>query len=121
MQKKIRRKKEGIEIKNKADSMVYETEKALKEVGDKISADEKTKVESALEKLKKAMEGDNVEEIKTATEELTTAFHTLSQKMYEQSAAQEQENPQDATGSEEKKDDDNVVDADYEVVDDEDK
>jgi molecular chaperone DnaK len=116
-----KKKKEGIEIKNKADSMVYETEKALKEVGDKISADEKTKVESALEKLKKAMEGDNVEEIKTATEELTTAFHTLSQKMYEQSAAQEQENPQDATGSEEKKDDDNVVDADYEVVDDEDK
>lgn len=111
-----RKKKEAIEIRNKADSMVYETEKALKEVGDKISGDDKTKVESALEGLKKSLEGDNTEEIKKATEELTSAFHVLSQKMYEQAAAQ-QGNTQEGQGQANQKDD-NVVDADYEVVDD---
>lgn len=116
-----KKKKEEIEINNKADSMVYETEKALKEVGDKISPDEKAKVESALENLKKTMEAGNSEEIKKATDELTSAFHTLSQKMYEQSAAQQQENPQDTAGTDDKEKDDNVVDADYEVVDDDEK
>jgi molecular chaperone DnaK len=110
-----KKKKEGIEIRNKADSMVYETEKALKEVGDKVSADEKSKIESELEKLKKALEGDNVEEINKATEDLTSAFHVLSQKMYEQA---QQANPQGAEGQEgQSQKDDNVVDADYEVVD----
>ena len=112
-----KKKKDGIEIRNKADSMTYETEKALKEVGDKISPEDKEKVESALENLKKTIATDNVEEIKKATEELTSAFHVLSQKMYEQAAAQ-QENSQDPTDNNENKKDDNVVDADYEVVDD---
>lgn len=113
-----KQKKEAIEVRNKADSMVYETEKALKEVGDKISGDDKTKVETALEALKKSLEGDNTEEIKKATEELTSAFHVLSQKMYEQAAAQ-QGNAQEGQGqASENQQDDNVVDADYEVVDD---
>ncbi|WZL74623.1 molecular chaperone DnaK [Clostridiaceae bacterium 35-E11] len=113
-----KQKKEAIEIRNKADSMVYETEKALKEVGDKISGDDKTKVETALEALKKSLEGDNTEEITKATEELTSAFHVLSQKMYEQAAAQ-QGNAQEGPGqASENQQDDNVVDADYEVVDD---
>lgn len=112
-----KKKKDGIETRNKADSMTYETEKALKEVGDKISPEDKEKVESALENLKKTIETDNIEEIKKATEELTSAFHVLSQKMYEQAAAQ-QENSQDSTDNSENKKDDNVVDADYEVVDD---
>ncbi|QXM06204.1 molecular chaperone DnaK [Crassaminicella indica] len=110
-----KKRKEAIEAKNKADTMVYETEKALKEVGDKISTEEKTNIESKLEVLKKALEGDNTKEIKKATEELTSAFHALSQKMYEQAAQQGQgaaESQNTQTQQE------NVVDADYEVVDD---
>ncbi|PAB58940.1 molecular chaperone DnaK [Anaeromicrobium sediminis] len=106
--------KEAIESRNKADSLVYETEKTLKEVGDKISADEKAKVEAALETLKKSLEGDDIEAINKATEELTSQFHALSQKMYEQ-AAQAQGGAEGQPGA--KPEDDNVVDADYEVVD----
>ncbi|MCT4605288.1 MAG: molecular chaperone DnaK [Marinisporobacter sp.] len=110
------KRKDAIEAKNKADTMVYETEKALKEVGDKISAEEKANVETKLEALKKALESDNAEEITKATEELTTAFHALSQKMYQEAA---QQNPGAAEGQNpENNQDDNVVDADYEVVDD---
>ncbi|MFZ5965580.1 MAG: molecular chaperone DnaK [Bacillota bacterium] len=110
-------KKEAIEIRNKADSMVYETEKALKEVGDKISGEDKQKVEVELEKVKKALESNNTEEMKNATESLTSAFHVLSQKMYEQAAQQgnAQGGPEQGhTGQK----DENVVDADYEVMDD---
>ncbi|MCT4621189.1 MAG: molecular chaperone DnaK [Marinisporobacter sp.] len=110
------KRKDAIEAKNKADTMVYETEKALKEVGDKISTEEKANVEGKLETLKKALESDNAEEITKATEELTNAFHALSQKMYQEAA---QENPGAAEGQNpENNQDDNVVDADYEVVDD---
>jgi molecular chaperone DnaK len=112
-----KKKKEAIEARNKADSLVYETEKALKEVGDKVSDDEKKKIEEKLEALKKALEGDNTEEIKKATEELTNAFHTLSQKMYQQAAQEAQ--AQNDTAKDGDKKNDNVVDADYEVVDDE--
>lgn len=111
-----KKKKEAIEIRNKADSMVYETEKALKEVGDKISPEDKTKVEAALEALKKTLEDDNIEEMKKATEELTNAFHVLSQKMYEQTAQQGAAQGEEAHGDG-SADKENVVDADYEVVD----
>ncbi len=104
-----KKKKEGIEIRNNGDNLVYQTEKTLKEVEGKISADEKSKVESKLEELKKALEGDDYDEIKKKTEELTEAFYSISQKMYEQA----QGNP--GEGASGPKDD--VVDADYEVVD----
>lgn len=107
-----KKKKEAIEIRNNADSMVYQTEKILEELGDKVSQDEKDKVESKLEELKKALEGDDVDEIKKKTEELTQEFYAISQKIYEQTGAQGAES--DATD-----DDDDVVDADFEVVDDE--
>jgi len=111
-----KKKKEEIETRNKADSLMYESEKALKEVGDKVSPEEKKTVEEKLEALKKALEGEDIEVIKTATEEMTNAFHALSQKMYEAAAAQQQSEAQ--TGeSEDSKSDDDVVDADYEVVD----
>jgi molecular chaperone DnaK len=117
-----KKKKEGIESRNKADSLVYETEKAVKEHGDKISADEKAKIEEKQQALKKALEGDNTEEIDKAAEELTNAFHGLAQQMYQaaqpQDGAQAGEQPGNP-GDQAK--DDNVVDADYEVVDDEDK
>ncbi|NMB27228.1 MAG: molecular chaperone DnaK [Tissierellia bacterium] len=107
-----KKKKEAIEIRNNADSMVYQTENTLKELEGKISEDEKSKVQDKLDQLKKALEGDNIEEIKTKTEELTQEFYSISQKMYEQSQGQ------DAEPGEGNKDDDDVVDADYEVMDD---
>lgn len=108
-----KKRKEEIEVRNNADSLVYQTEKSLKDLEGKISADEKQNVEDKLAKLKKELEGNDVEAIKKATEELTQAFHTISQKIYEQAAQQQtQQNNQ--------KQDDNVVDADYKVVDDDD-
>ncbi|MBU5438332.1 molecular chaperone DnaK [Tissierella sp. MSJ-40] len=106
-------RKESIEIRNNADSMVYQTEKTLKELEGKISDDEKTKVEGKLSELKKSLEGDNIEEIKTKTEELTQEFYAISQKLYEH---MEQESNQEGNTSDGK---DDVVDADYEVVDEE--
>lgn len=114
-----KKKKEEVEVRNNADSMVYQTEKILNDLGDKVSEDEKSKVRAKLDELKKALEGDNVDEIKKKTEELTNEFHALSQKMYQQASQQygaqatQQENNQQSS-----KKDDNVVDADYEVVDD---
>ncbi len=109
-----KKKKEAIEVRNNADSIVYQTEKTLKELEGKVSDDEKAKVEEKLAELKKALEGDNIEEIKTKTEELTQEFYQISQKMYEQTQGQGPEAGGDAGGA-----DDDVVDADYEVVDDE--
>lgn len=106
-------RKESIEVRNNADSMVYQTEKTLKELEGKISDDEKTKVEGKLSELKKSLEGDNIEEIKTKTEELTQEFYAISQKLYEH---MEQESNQEGNTSDGK---DDVVDADYEVVDEE--
>ncbi len=112
-----KKKKEEIETRNKADSLMYESETALKEVGDKVSPEEKKTVEEKLEALKKALESDDIEAIKTATEEMTNAFHALSQKMYEAAAAQQQAESQTGESDDSKPDDDDVVDADYEVVD----
>ncbi|MDR7857107.1 molecular chaperone DnaK [Tissierella sp.] len=107
-----KKKKEGIEIRNNGDSLVYQTEKTLKDLEGKVTEDEKTKVEGKLEELKKALEGEDNEEIKTKTEELTEAFYAISQKMYDQNA---QGNEGDSTSQAK----DDVVDADYEVVDEE--
>src|SRR5699024_609814 len=85
-----KKKKEKVEVRNNADSMIFQTEKVLKEMEGKISADEKAKVEDRLEALKKALEGDDTEDIKKKTEELTNEFHAISQKMYEQAAQQQQ-------------------------------
>ncbi|KGG81356.1 molecular chaperone DnaK [Caloranaerobacter azorensis H53214] len=114
-----KKKKEAVEVRNNADSMVYQTEKILDELGDKVSEDEKSKVKAKLDELKKALEGDNIEEIKRKTEELTNEFHAISQKMYQQASQQysAQAGQQESNKQSEKKDE-NVVDADYEVVDD---
>ncbi len=112
-------KKEAIEAKNKADSLLYETEKALKEHGDKASPEEKALIEEKLEALKKSLESDNTEEINKASEELTTAFHALAQKMYQDAGAQgDAANPGEQTEQATEQANDDVVDADYEVVDD---
>ena len=114
-----KKKKESIEVRNNADSIVYQTEKTLKELEGKISADEKSKVEGKLNELKKALEGDNIEEIKTKTEELTQEFYSISQKMYDQTQGQGAGTGTGADGEGHSENDD-VVDADFEVMDDDD-
>lgn len=109
-----KKKRERIEIRNNADSMVYQTEKILKDLKDKISDSEKKEVEDKLSELKKALEGDDYDLIKKKTEELTESFYKISQKLYQQQA-----NQGNQSSTSEKKDD-GVVDADYEVVDDDD-
>ncbi len=117
-----KKRKESIEVRNNADSMVYQTEKTLKELGDKVSPEDKSKIEEELNKVKEALKGTDNDAIKQATESLTQAFYSISQKMYQQA------NPQgagpDGAGfnqGENAGPQDNVYNADYKVVDDEDK
>ena len=99
---------------NAADQVVYQTEKTLGELGDKISADEKSKIQSAVDHLKEVNKGTDVEAIKTATDEVQKAFYAVSEKLYQQAGPQAgQEGPQGG----QKPGDDGVVDADYETVD----
>lgn len=107
-----KKKKENIELRNNGDSIVYQTEKTLKDLEGKISDAEKSKVVEKLDSLKKALEGDDYELIKTKTDELTHEFHAISQKLYEQAQGQTQ-SPEGGSSNED------VVDADYEVVDEE--
>ena len=109
-----KKKKEAIEIKNNADSVIYASENALKDVDGKISDEDKKKVEDAIEDLKSVKDTDDIDAIKAKTEALQTAFQSVSEELYKQAQAQG-----NAQGDEAKADDD-VVDADYEVVDDED-
>ncbi|MBS4871801.1 MAG: molecular chaperone DnaK [Peptoniphilus sp. oral taxon 375] len=104
------KKKESIEVKNNADSMIYQAENTLKEVEGKIGDDDKKKVENAVAALKEVKDSDDIDAIKAKTEELTQAFYAISEKLYQENATQG--NPGEADGSEE-----NVTDADYEVVD----
>jgi len=111
-----KKKREAIEARNHADSMVYSTEKSLKEFGDKIDAVEKGTIENKLAELKKLMEGEDAEAIKKATEELAQSAHKLAEAMYAKAPGEEGE----AGGAEQsgasKPKDDNVVDADFEEV-----
>jgi molecular chaperone DnaK len=105
-----RKKKERIEIRNNADSMVYQTEKILKDLEGKISDDEKKRVMDKLDSLKKSLEGNDIEDIKKKTDELTNEFQAISQKLYENVQYQESGTDETAKSSD-------VEDADYEVVD----
>jgi molecular chaperone DnaK len=82
-----RRRREEAEIRNNADTLVYQTEKLLREQGEKFEGDEKDKVESALKDLKEALSGSDVERIKSSTESLVTASHGFTQRLYEQASA----------------------------------
>ena len=78
-----RKNKEKVEVKNEADSLVYNTEKTLRDLGDKISSDEKSAVEAEIANVKKALEGDDIEAIKSAKEKLTQEFYKVSEKLYQ--------------------------------------
>ena len=111
-----KKRKDEIEVRNNAESLVYNSQKTIDELGDKISGEEKAKVETEIENVKKALEGTDVENIKTATEKLTTAFYAVSEKLYSQSAAQNQGAEGTKPEGEPKVDENgNVYDADYKV------
>jgi len=82
-----KKKKDEIEIRNNAESLVYNSEKTLADLGDKISGEEKAKVETEIENTKKALETNNTETIKEATEKLTKVFYEISEKLYKANAA----------------------------------
>ncbi|AHV98462.1 molecular chaperone DnaK [Paenibacillus sabinae] len=110
-------RKELVEAKNNADQLVYATDKVIKDLGDKVDASEIEKANQAKDKVKSALETDNLEEIKAATDALNEIVQQLSVKLYEQ-AAQAQQGAEGAADAGEGAKRDNVVDADYEVVDD---
>ena len=116
-------KRELIDAKNSADSLIFQCEKTLTESADKINEEEKTVVESAVAELKTKLETDNLEDIKAGVETLTQAFHKVSESIYK--AAAEEQQTQGTSGSAteqsaeqagDKKSDDNVVDADFEEI-----
>ena len=118
-----KQKKEKIEALNQAESTIYQTEKTLNELGDKVSAEDKSAIESALENLKsvKDKESSTAEELKTAMDEVMNKFHKISEQMYQQAQAAQGAEAQDAgydQGSNAGNGDDNVVDADFTEVDD---
>ena len=110
-----KKQKEEVEVRNQTDSLCYSTEQTLNELGDKVSADVKSKAEAAIADAKKALEGSDVEAIKAAGESLQSVAYELAQVVY----ADAQQQTDGAAGTQPA--DDDVVDADYEVVDDEDK
>ncbi len=112
-----KKKKELVEIKNQADNLIYTTEKTLNDVGDKISDDDKKKITDAIENLKKVKDSsDNKEEIEKAINELAQASHKLAEHLYGQGQQQGQPQGGSQPGAGETKQDEDVVDADYEEV-----
>ena len=122
------RKKDEIDARNRADQLVYETEKNLKEMGDKLNPDTKAKIEAAIGRTKEAIKGSNTDEIKSATDALTQAWHEAAGQMYAEASKQQEAQAgagpepgpqpgQAPPGGEEKKDESGAVDADFEVVD----
>ena len=112
-----KKKKEEIEVRNNAESLVYSSEKTMNELGDKVSGEEKEKVQTEIDNVKKALEGSDTEKIKQATESLTQVFYKLSEKLYSQ--ANPNGGAADGTAEGPTQDENgNVYDADYKVEDD---
>ena len=115
-----KKKREEIDIRNGADQMVFQTEKALGELGDKVDAGEKADVEAKLNALKEALKGTDIEAIKAKQEELQKAFYAISEKVYKQAAEAQQAAGQQpgagAAGNGGSTGDDGVVDADFKEV-----
>lgn len=115
-----RQRKEKVEVTNQADTLIYSTEKTLKELGDKVTGDQKQKVEKAIEVTRDALKSEDVGRIKSAIEDLTKEMHAISTILYQQQAQQQQQGQQ-ASGQEEppqeEKKDEKVTDAEYKVVD----
>jgi len=121
-----KKKKEAVEVKNQADNLLFQTKKQIDELKDKISVDDKSRLESEVKKLEDAIASNNTDQIKIAHDSLTKIWNEVAQKAYAQSGSQDQGSAQEnqaqenSTGPDEqsKKDDNDVQDASYEVVDD---
>jgi len=118
-----RKKKDLVDARNHADALIYSTEKSIKDLGEKVDAETRTKVEAAVADLKKAMEDENAEEIQKKSEALTNASHKLAEAMYQQASQQGQQAGADAEGGDAgtgqaggAAPEDDVVDADFEEV-----
>ena len=120
-----KKKKELVEVRNTADSLIYSTEKSMKDLGDKVDSATKSKIDESISRLKKAMEGDDKEEIKRLSEELTQSSHKLAEAMYQQASQKgEQQAEPGAEGAAQpgpSTPDEDVVDADFEEVKSDDK
>ncbi|WP_294521654.1 molecular chaperone DnaK [uncultured Pseudoflavonifractor sp.] len=120
------KRKEEVDVRNQGDQMVYQTEKVMEDLKDKLSAEDKNTLDAALNKLKDALKGTDTNAIKTATEELGKAFYPISEKLYSQAGGQQAGPGPDMGGAgfggaqagQSDNGDPNVVDADYKVVDD---
>jgi molecular chaperone DnaK len=119
-----KRKKALVEARNKADQMIYTTEKTLRDYGDKVSSDEKKKIEEKIERVKEAMRGESADQINRSIDEMMQASHKIAEEMYKQASTQQQAasgEPPREEKKEEKKEEkgkEGAVDADFEVVDD---
>ena len=117
-----KKRKEDIETRNNAESLVYNCQKTLDELGDKISGEEKAKAEAEIENVKKSLEGSDTEAIKNATEKLTTVFYSISEKLYAANAAGAEGATTEGTEAGPSVDENgNVYDADYKVEDEDNK
>ncbi len=119
-----KKRRETVEIRNQADTLVYGTEKNLQEHGDKIPEEEKTNIQEAIDGMKKAMEGDDVEAMKAAMQTLTTASHKLAEEMYKKTSAETGDGSNTGDGASPNgeatngtQQDETVVDAEFEEVD----
>ncbi|MBE7010307.1 MAG: molecular chaperone DnaK [Ruminococcaceae bacterium] len=112
-----KQKKEEIDARNNADSLVYQSEKSLKDLGDKIDAADKSAIEAEIEKVKEALKGTDTEAIKKASEALSAKFYEVSAKIYQAANPQGAEGASQDAGQAPPAGDDTVVDTDYEVVD----
>ena len=126
-----RKQKEKVELRNQADTLIYTVEKTMKESEDKITAEEKDKINEDIKKLRSALEKDDIDEIKRGIEELTASSHKLAEEIYKKASAQSQqaggatqssrETETEQAETSEEKGEEKVVDADYEVKNDDDK
>ena len=112
--------KEKVEVRNQADQMVYQSEKTLSEVGDKLPESEKAPIQAGIDKLKETLKGEDTDAIKAATEELTQLFYKMSEKLYQQQAPQGDAGQAGAQGGPTGDQGGQYYDADYKVVDDDD-
>jgi molecular chaperone DnaK len=123
-----KKRRELIDARNQLDTLIYSTEKSIKEFGDKVSADDKKKIEDAIEKGKKALSSDKIDDLKKAQEEIQKTAHKLAEEMYKANAQKQQQaqgagpaqgQEKQAQGAPGQKSDENIVDAEYKVEDEE--
>jgi len=116
-----KKRKEEVEVKNNAESLIYNSQKTIDELGDKISAEEKAKVQTEIDNLKAKVEGNNIDDIKEGTEKLTKVFYEISEKLYKANAEANAAAGATAEGNPDEAKEGTVYDADYKVEDDDNK